>query len=178
MIQGKQSMRTLTRIAAAALALSAVILNAQAATSTAIGEVSILGTNYKVSLLSDANYESQSFTNLAPTITFTNLSDAQAAASALLAKFGSSYNWNPTCIDCYDGVRVAYGFDATDYDFVTVVDASTFGPFQLPSNEGNAFSFAQFTTAVPEASAAPMMLVGLGVIGAIALRRRPGRQLV
>lgn len=165
-------MKTLTRIAAAALVLAATSLTAHAApTLTAIGQVTVLGTDYNVSLLSDVDYDSQSFTNLAPTITFTNLSDAQAAASALLSKFGSSYNWNPTCAGCYDGVRVVYGFDASNYDYVTVVTGSTYGPFHLPSNGANAFSFAQFSTAVPEAGSIPMVLAGLGVMGVIARRR-------
>jgi len=167
-------MKTLNRIAAAAVILLASSLSAQAATSTAIGEVSILGTDYEVSLLSDIDIDSQSFDKLKPTITFTNLSDAQAAANALMAKFGSSYNWNPTCIECEIGVRVAYGSDGANYDYVSVVNSFTYGPFHLPSSGANNFSFAQFTTAVPESDIGLMMLAGLSVI---ACRRRASKRL-
>lgn len=165
-------MKSLAQSVAAAVVLSVTGLGAQAATLTAIGEVNILGTDYMVSLLSDIDFDSQSFANLKPTITFTNLSDAQAAASALLTKFGSNYDWNPTCIGCYDGVRVAYGFDAVQYDYVTITDSNIiYGPFSISVNDANIFSFAQFTTVVPEPGTVPMMLVGLGLIALIVWRR-------
>jgi hypothetical protein len=170
------------RIAGAAAALLLAGAVHAAPTTTAIGNVNVLGTSYAVSLLYDdaGDVNQQSFNALLPAITFTNASDALAAATALRDTFGASFDWVPASSQQYKGVRVAYDFTASTYDYFTVSDCCNapfvYGPFNgVDRTGGNYFSFAQFTAAaVPEPETYALMFTGLGLL-AVA-RRRAQRQ--
>jgi hypothetical protein len=170
------------RFAGAAAALLIAGAAHAAPTTTAIGNVNVLGTSYAVSLLYDdaGDVNQQSFDALLPSITFTNASDALAAATALRDTFGASFDWVPASSSTYKGVRVAYDSTPSAYDYFTVSDCCSspfvYGPFNAGRTDGNYFSFAQFTTtaAVPEPETYALMFTGLGLL-AIA-RRRAQRQ--
>ena len=160
------------------LALAVLLATSFAAhaapTLTPIGNVDILGNTYGVSLLSDLTFNSQTFAALNPSITFTTDSDAKAAAQALLDTFGSSFDWNPTCVDCtIKGVQVVYGTNSTSY-FDWYVREGSENVFQSGGSllVGNNFSYAQFSAPIPEPETYAMMMAGLGLLGFIAKRKK------
>lgn len=144
-------------------------------TTTAIGTTSVLGTVYNVSLLYDSagNWDDQSFDDLMPSITFTTEAAATAAAIALRDTFGAAFDWTPADPGVLNGTRIAMGFDAVNFQYMTVSDCCGapfyYGPFEFPRNDSNVFSFAQFAP-VPEPETYTLMLLGLAGLGA--LRRR------
>lgn len=163
------------KIAAAAATFFLSAVSHAQPTTQSVGLVSILGNSYSVSVLYDAlgQNSAQSFNALMPTITFTTQSDAFAAASALRDTFGAGYNWNPA--GSFDGVRIAYALNSTDYEYVTVSDccggSNVYGPFNVGRDDANFFSFAQFDrVAVPEPGTYALMAIGL--VGLVGARRR------
>jgi hypothetical protein len=139
-------------------------------TLTPIGSVTVDSIVYNVSMLADVSTELQSFDALNPSITFATAESAAAARDALVSTFGLGFNWNSTCTFCFDGVRVVFGFDAVNYQYVTASLLGTFGPFSRSRTEANAFSIAQFTRVqVPEAGTLALLYVGLT---GLALSRR------
>lgn len=164
------NIRSTVTSAVAAVAWCAATVAHAAPTTTLIGNATILGTDYTVSVLFDSSGDN-SFNDLAPSITFHTEADALAAGQVLLDTFGIA----PFTI-AGAGTRIAYDFDSTQYGYVTVTDccgpADVFGPFARSVTETNTFSFAQFTvSAVPEPESALMLMAGLGVLG-WARRRR------
>lgn len=171
--------RSLVLSAAAALAFGA-----QAApVSSPIGNVTILGNSYAVSVLydSEGSGPATSFNALAPSITFTTQADGLAAATALFNTFGATGPagvWNPG-ITAFSGVRVVWRGDASSYDFYTVSQYSPDGPdgpfINVGSSGPNSWSFAQFSSvsSVPEPQALALALVGLAfVAGRVVTKRR------
>jgi hypothetical protein len=168
-------MKFFPRIVAACLTAAISFGVYASPTLTPIGSVSVLGSNYNVSLLSDVSMELQSIDNLSPTVTFTTADDAYAAASSLLSTFGSSFDWDTTCLTCYNGVRILYSIDNGMYSYFTVVGNAIHGSFTLATSGANAYSVAQFTptiSAVPEPSTYIMLLAGLGLIGFLSYRSK------
>ena len=144
--------------------------------STSIGNVSILGSEYAVSLLSDTSYDLQTISNLSPSLTFTTQSDATAAANALLSTFGAGYLWNPTCTGCAQGVRVLFDLGSSTYSYLTVYGGAVNGPYTLSIFDGNNFSVAQFAALAPSAVPLPaslfMMLGGIGALSFVTRRKK------
>jgi hypothetical protein len=153
-------------------------VNAAPITTTLNGSINVLGTDYLVSLLYDDanNSVNQSFNALMPSITFTTEIAAKAAATALRDTYGVNFNWHPL-ESVFDGVRIAFGVNATNYQYVTVVDCcggTIHGAFDFSRDSANIFSFAQFkvkpTSEVPEPQT--YLLMALGLAGIAAARRR------
>jgi hypothetical protein len=147
-----------------------VAAGAEAAPATSsIGNVEILGKSYTVSRLYDSDHDpwQQTFDILSPTITFTNEGDARAAATALLATFGASFDWNPGSID--NGISIVYSADEYNFFYVTVCCGlnEVNGAFGRSRYDARAFPYAQFsavTSSVPEPETYTLMMVGLGLL--------------
>jgi hypothetical protein len=87
-----------------------------------------------------------------------------------VATFGLGFDWNPTCTVCFDGVRVVFDFDASDYFYFTANVLGSFGPVSSGRDVVNGFSFAQFTP-VAVSEHGTLALLGLGLAG-LGLGRR------
>jgi hypothetical protein len=183
----------------ASVSLALILVSAAAAAvpvTQTVGSATILGTTYEVSVLGDSAGESaaQSFNDLDPSITFTTLADALAAATTLQSVFGAAdFDWQPWGIAPTDGGtvntggRIAYQSSAQSYSYVTLVPGLTvngiaggpFGPFQNVSRDApNLYTFIQFraaATSVPEPGA--LGLLGLGLFAASLSRMRSRRAM-
>jgi hypothetical protein len=175
-------MKSSTQLLPAFLLCACITTTASAGQITLADSVSILGTEYTVSLLySDltdlhGSFLGQSFNSLNPTITFTTQADATAAAVSLRDTFGADFDWHP--ISSLNGVRIVYSFDSSDYNYMTVSDccggSNVYGPHTISRDHGNFFSIAQFTAreAVPEPESYALMMLGLASLRLAARRRQ------
>ena len=141
------------------------------------GTATILGNTYNVSVLFDPT-GSNSFNELSPTITFASLADATAAGDALVTKFGSGFDWNPFDAGT-DGGRIAFDVVGSNYDYVTICGVQEAcdptvvqGPFSNDVNDGNGFTFIQFSPVRDVPEPLTLSLFGAGLMGAAAARRR------
>jgi len=161
------------RVIAATACLAA--FSAQAVpTTTVIGTVNVLGTDYSVSLLYDSlgDWYQQSFNALNPTITFITMADAAAAAQAMVDTFGAGFDWNPAADPDEKGTRVPYSSSAIYYEHMDLCCGTTdvYGPHSWSRDGRSTYSFAQFAP-VPEPETYAMMALGLVVLS-LARRRR------
>jgi hypothetical protein len=161
---------------AAGLAISLTTAANAVPTSQTVGPVTVDGTEYNVSVLGDSlgNFNDQSFNALSPTITFTTLASATDAGNALLAAYGTSFDWQPFGPDI--GGRIAFSNSGGIYNYITLFGSPlpevVNGPFSAEVTAGNLFTFIQFTpvSGVPEPFT--LSLFSAGLFGAIAMRRR------
>jgi len=145
--------------------------------TTDVGNVTILGSNYLLSILydSEGNPRNQSYDALMPSITFNTEADAAAAAEAIDSAF-PNMNWNPKKpANSPNGTRVVYALLVEDmikkYSVMSVIKSrnpsSPVGPANIARGIQSSFSFAQFTfvNAVPEPSIIALFAAGLIGLG-------------
>jgi hypothetical protein len=176
------------------LALVAAVLSPMAANAVPIppgpatqlmGELNILGQDYVVSVLGDGHGApgQQSFSILAPSITFTTESAARAAGEALLLAFpGADWQpWRNNNAAGGNGGRIAFWADSDVYHYLTIPLDNNVNPsgnrvppyFIQPIADPNFFTFIQFTAvdvSVPEPGT--LALFGIGLLGMGLSRRR------
>jgi len=161
---------------AAGVAISLTTAANAVPTSQTVGPVTVDGTEYNVSVLGDSlgTFGDQSFNALSPTITFTTVASATDAGNALLAAYGTSFDWQPFGPDI--GGRIVISNSGGIYNYMTLFGSpfpeTVNGPFPGEDDAGNLFTFIQFTpvSGVPEPLT--LSLFSAGLFGAITMRRR------
>jgi hypothetical protein len=164
---------------------AAVLLGAPATASAALipvtlNDVTIDSTVYDVTFYQDdggSTTFNDVFGSGSPTLTFTTLADALAAATAVRAA-GDAANFDYTGAPFLNvnGFVLPFAYSATDYSFVMGLSddplfEGVFGPFDHTRTAPHTLAFAVFTpAAVPEP--VTLSLFGIGVVALCAARLR------